>query len=84
MRFLKTAKLPHSNEKEICWFIDIDRPDLNLQQVTHNSFAIHEFLDPARMLFGIVYSKKNASKGKIAYPEFSINLNTLNTSSQVR
>jgi hypothetical protein len=84
MRFLKTAKLPHSNEKEICWFIDVDRPDLSLQQVTHSTFAIHEFLDPARVLFGIVYAKKDASKGKTTHSEFAINLNTLNTSSQIR
>jgi hypothetical protein len=82
MRFLKTAKLPHSNEKEI--FIDTERPDHNMQIVTHSSFAIHEFIDPARVLLGIVYNKKDTSKNKITHSEFAINLNTLNTSSQIR
>lgn len=73
MRFLKTARLPPSSEKEICWFIDADRPDHSLQLVTHSSFPIHEFLDPARVLIGITYVKKDASRNRIGYPEFGIN-----------
>jgi phage terminase large subunit len=73
MRFLKTARLPPSNEKEICWFIDGERPEHNLHLITHSTFQIHEFLDPARVLIGITYAKKDTSRNRIGYPEFGVN-----------
>lgn len=73
MRYLKTARLPPSNEKEICWFVDVERPDHNLQLVTHSSFQIHEFLDPARVLIGITYTRKDTSRNRVGYPEFGVN-----------
>lgn len=82
-KYLKGARLPHSNEKEICWFIDADRSDTTFQTVTHSTFAIHEFLDPSRVLFGIAYQKNEPTKSKPTYPDFSVNFNQLSASTQL-
>jgi len=83
MRFLKTA-LPPSNEKEICWFIDGERPEHNLHLITHSTFQIHEFLDPARVLIGITYAKKDTSRNRIGYPEFGVNQTHVGITKSVR
>ena len=84
MRYLKTARLPPSNEKEICWFIDGERPEHNLQLITHSTFQIHEFLDPARVLIGITYAKKDTSRNRIGYPEFGVNQTHVGITKSVR
>lgn len=82
-KYLKGAKLPQSTEKEICWYIDGDRPEVAMQIVTHSSFSIHDFLDPSRIVFGITYLRKEPSRIKPSYPEFNINFNPMTTSSQL-